>query len=315
MSLLITRAGLQSTIQARPRAGQRHLGVPLCGPADPLSMALANRLLGNPVFTPALEVTLSGIDLTFEADSGFAISGAAAAVALNGRPIELHRGYSAKSGDQLRLGAAKSGVRSYVAIGGGLPGDDFLGSVSTYTPAAFGGFEGRALRDNDRIGLLRKTRGSQHLQTPAEFRPPPSAAWVLRACVSSEFSNLHVADQAALFDTNFSIGGRGDRMGIQLLGKTFEVGSAGYLDSAPIFPGCVQCPESGVPYLLSIDAQTTGGYSQLAQVARVDRHVIGQLRAGDHLRLIRRTPEQAASELREKHDYWRRWLPDIESVI
>ena len=69
MSILITRAGLQSTIQAQPRSGQRHLGVPLCGPADPLSMALANRLVGNALLAPALEITLSGIEIVFEADS------------------------------------------------------------------------------------------------------------------------------------------------------------------------------------------------------------------------------------------------------
>ena len=104
-------------------------------------------------------------------------------------------------------------------------------------------------------------------------------------------------------------------MGIQLLGKNFDLPTAGYLDSDPIFPGCVQCPSDGVPYLLSIDAQTTGGYAQLAQVGRVDRHLIGQLRAGDHVRLLPRAPQEAATDLREMHDYWRRWLPDIAAVI
>jgi biotin-dependent carboxylase-like uncharacterized protein len=315
MSLLITRAGLQSTIQAQPRTGQRHLGVPLCGPADPLSMALANHLLGNAVLAPALEVTLSGIEIYFEVDSSFAISGAPCDVSLNGNAIESHKAYVGKTGDELRIGAAKRGVRTYVAVGGGLVGDEFLGSVSTYTPAAFGGFEGRALRNFDRIELLRNRALASETQTPAKFQPPLTNAWALRACIGSEFTSLNSNDQDALFDTNFSVGVRGDRMGIQLQGKAFEVASAGYLDSAPIFPGCVQCPENGVPYLLSVDAQTTGGYSQLAQVARVDRHVIGQLRAGDHVRLLRRTPEQAGADLREKHDYWREWLPDIESVI
>ncbi len=315
MSLLITRAGLQSTIQARPRVGQRHLGVPLCGPADPLSMALANHLLGNAVLAPALEVTLSGIEIFFEVDSPFAISGAPCDVSLNGNAIESHRAYVGKTGDELRIGPAKRGVRTYVAVGSGLGGEEFLGSVSTYAPAAFGGFAGRALRNFDRIGILSGEGGAGFKQTPPKFRPPPSSAWALRACVGSEFTSLNIADQDALFDTNFSVGVRGDRMGIQLQGRAFEVASAGYLDSAPIFPGCVQCPENGLPYLLSVDAQTTGGYSQLAQVARVDRHIIGQLRAGDHVRLLRRTPEQAAADLREKHDYWREWLPDIESVI
>jgi allophanate hydrolase subunit 2 len=77
----------------------------------------------------------------------------------------------------------------------------------------------------------------------------------------------------------------------------------------------VQCPEDGTPYLLAVDAQTTGGYPRIAQVARVDRHVLGQLRSNDHLRLLRRTPEQAAAELHEKLAYWREWLPDIASVI
>jgi allophanate hydrolase subunit 2 len=104
-------------------------------------------------------------------------------------------------------------------------------------------------------------------------------------------------------------------MGMQLLGSVFDLPAAGYLDSAPIFPGCVQCPTDGQPYLLSVDAQTTGGYAQLAQVARVDRHLIGQLRTGDHLRFLERTSTEAATELRAKHDYWRAWLPDIQSVI
>ena len=49
MSVRILRAGLQTTIQALPRRGLRHMGVPQSGPADPLSMALANHLVGNPL--------------------------------------------------------------------------------------------------------------------------------------------------------------------------------------------------------------------------------------------------------------------------
>ena len=315
MSILVTRAGLQSTIQARPRSGQRHLGIPLCGPADPLSMALANRLLGNALFAPALEITLSGIEMVFEADCAFAICGASCELASNGKAIAAHTVYRAKVGDQLRLGPATQGVRSYLAVAGGLAADDFLGSASTYIPAALGGFGGRALRDHDRIALACPRTAVSDLQTPEEFRPVPGNAWALRACPGQEFKSLSSSDQDAVFDSNFVVGRRGDRMGLQLQGKSFSVASAGQLHSQPIFPGCVQCPENGVPYLLGVDAQTTGGYSQLAQVARVDRHVTGQLRAGDRLRLLRRTPQQAATELREKHSYWRGWLAEIESVI
>ena len=315
MSLVVTRAGLQTTIQARRRVGQRHLGVPLCGPADPLSMALANRLLGNASNKPALEVTLSGCELTFEAATRVAITGAPCDLSLNGKPINMHKTYAVQSGDQLAIGPAKKAVRSYVAVGGGLLGQKFLGSTSTYMPASFGGHEGRALRNQDRLEFAPVSDAGSDCQTPPEFRPQFSNAWAMRACAQRNFVDLSEADQVALFNTNFSVSGRGDRMGIQLLGKTFELPIAGYLDSDPIFPGCVQCPSDGVPYLLAVDAQTTGGYAQLAQVGRVDRHLIGQLRAGDHVRLLVRSPEEAADDLHEMHDYWRRWLPDIGSVI
>jgi allophanate hydrolase subunit 2 len=87
------------------------------------------------------------------------------------------------------------------------------------------------------------------------------------------------------------------------------------MPSAAVFPGTLQCPESGVPFLLGIDAQTTGGYPRVLQVARPDRHLIGQLRPGDRLRFLLRTPAEATRDLRLKHAAWRRWLPDIDAIV
>lgn len=315
MSVLLTQAGLQTTIQANPRVGCRHLGVPHSGPADSLSMALANRLVGNPSHAATLEVTLAGIEMTFESALCFAVAGAACSGTLNGRPLAMHRTQRGAAGDRLRLAATTSGARVYVSFAGGIMADEFMASASTYLPAAFGGHEGRALRQGDRLELAAIAEWPPMLETPAEFRPPATGRWAVRACVGAEFDALDSGGQDALFDTNFSIGARNDRMGLQLQGRHFDVSSAGFLDSVPVFPGCVQCPEDGAPYLLGVDAQTTGGYPRIAQVTRADRHVLGQLRTGDHLRLLCRTPEEAAAELQEKHAYWRAWLPDIASVL
>ena len=315
MSLRVTRSGLQTTIQAEPRIGMRHLGVPASGPADPLSMALANHLVGNSMMCPALEVTLSGIELIFESDAAFAISGAPSECGLNGSPIEFHRSYRANADDELRLGAAQTGARAYIAFAGGLIADESLGSGSTYLPAEFGGYQGRALEQDDTLQFELPAHQSSSRTTPDEFRPMITNSWAVRACDCVETGLLDESAQNALFDTNFTIGNRADRMGLQLQGKVLGIQSEGRLPSAPVFPGCVQCPEDGTPFLLSVDAQTTGGYPRIAQVARVDRHMLGQFRPGDHVRLLRRTPEQASEELHEKLDYWRAWLPDIESVI
>jgi allophanate hydrolase subunit 2 len=104
-------------------------------------------------------------------------------------------------------------------------------------------------------------------------------------------------------------------MGMQLTGPQLAVDSRGRMPSAAVFPGTIQCPEDGTPYLLSVDAQTIGGYPRVAQIARADRHLLGQLRPGDSLQLLPRQPVDAQQELRAKHDYWRKWLPGIEAVI
>jgi biotin-dependent carboxylase-like uncharacterized protein len=293
----------------------RHLGVPSAGAADPLSLALANRLVANAPLTAALESTLTGVSLRFEGDGFIAITGAKAKARLNGERVKLHHTLAVSDGDELELGSAKAGARNYVAFAGGIAIEEVLGSGSTYLPAGFGGHEGRALQADDVIVTEPLQSSPAMIRTPADFRPHAATSWALRACHGAEIELLDKESKFDLFDTNFTIGNRADRMGLQFEGTSFQVASGGQLDSAPVFPGTIQCPEDGKPFLLGIDAQTIGGYPRVAQIARADRHLIGQLRQGDHLRLLWRDEESASEELRAKHDYWRQWLPAIADVI
>jgi len=315
MTIEIVKAGLQTTVQADPRTGSRHLGVPASGAADPLSLALANRLVANPVFAPALEITLSGMSLRFLSDTFIAITGAKANAKLNGERIKLHRTIAVRNGDRLTVGAARAGARSYLAVAGGFDGSEMLGSVSTYLPAGFGGFEGRALRDGDLLSTGPFDFAPAMIKTPKAFRPRAPESIAIRACEGPEYGLLDEDSRFDLFDTNFTVGNRADRMGLRLDGRRFEIRSGGRMRSAPVFPGTIQCPEDGYPFLLSVDAQTTGGYPRIACVARVDRHLLGQLRPNTHVRLLWRDVDSAVDELRAKQDYWRDWLPEVETVI
>lgn len=315
MTVRVLKPGLQTTIQGAPRAGLRHLGVPTSGAADPLSLALANKLVGNESLTAALETTLTGVRVRFESDTVFAISGAKARAELNGQRVKRHQAVVVKWGDELEVGPARVGARNYLAVAGGFIVPSVLGSVSTYLPAGIGGHEGRALAADDILAIGNPMGDPVETRTPKEFRPRAAPSWALRACDSAETGLLDKEHRFDLFDTNFTIGTRADRMGLQLDGIRFAVRSAGRMESAPVFPGTIQCPESGQPFLLSVDAQTIGGYPRVAQVARADRHLVGQLRPGDHVRLLWRDADSARSELLAKHDYWREWLPDIASVI
>ena len=313
MTITVIKPGLQSTIQSGPRVGLRHHGVPASGAADPLSLALANQLLGNTWDAPAIEATLLGPTLRFERECAFSITGAVAVLTLNGDEIQPHESMTASAGDELTIGAAEVGARTYLAVAGGFAAAEILGSSSTNLQAGFGGLQGRALMAGD---ILRIEPSAVELaRTPDEYRLPMSSTWALRACSANETDWLDDASFGHLFNTNWTVDRRADRMGVRLEGLRLDVSSDGRMPSAGVFPGTVQCPEDGAPYVLSVDAGTVGGYPRIAQVARVDRHALGQLRQGDHVRLLRREPDDAVAELRAKLAYWREWLPDIEEVL
>lgn len=307
MRFLILKAGLQTTLQAGPRYGLRHKGVPSGGAADPLSLALANRAAGNAPDATGLEITLSGASILFEQDTAIGLTGGSATHHLNGAPVASHETIRVKSGDTLELGPVNSGCRTYLCVAGGLVGEPWLGSSSTYLPAALGGHEGRALRQRDRIEI-RPAPSPPFARTPADLRPHISRSWALRAVPGPEAETLSARSQADLFNTPYTVTQRLDRMGAALAGQPLELESDGRLPSSAVFPGTVQCPPGGAPFLLMAEAQTTGGYPRIAQVIRADRHMLGQLRPGDRLQLLRTTPEKAANVLREKTALLQNWL-------
>ena len=307
------KPGLQSTIQSRPRTGQRHLGVPASGPADALSMALANKLVGNASWVTALETTLTGVTLAFHCNTAVAITGATARCTLNGETVQQHVTIVVRPDDVLAIGAAEHGVRSYLAVAGGLEADNVLGSASTYLTAGFGGHGGRALEAGDELRLQQSDVGGPLLETPPDFRMPMLDSWTLRAGYSCETAWMDKPTE--MFEQAFTIANRSDRMGIKLEGRALAINSDGHMPSVPVFPGTIQCTEDGSLYVMAVDSGTTGGYPRVAKIARIDCHLLGQLRPGNRLRLLHRSDEDAVRELKDKHAYWQEWLPDISDVI
>jgi allophanate hydrolase len=315
LSLVVETPGLCTLVEAAPRRGLRHLGVPAAGAADPLSLALANRLVGNALAAAALEVTLSGMSLVSSAPCRIAVTGATCAVSVNGRTCAMHTRIDVPADARIEIGAAERGARSYLAIEGAFAAREVLGSVSTYLPARLGGQDGRALEVGDVLEIAGDASGEGASETRPEFRWVPPVTWTLRAMPGAEFDLLDAAGQAALFAERFQVGGRNDRMGVALDGIHLHSTSTGDLDSRPVFPGTVQCPESGQLFVMGVDAQTTGGYARVAEVIRADRSRIGQLRTGAAFHFLRRDVDTAARELKSLHAFWSDWLPGIEAFL
>ncbi|MEL6825181.1 MAG: biotin-dependent carboxyltransferase family protein [Pseudomonadota bacterium] len=304
----IIEAGLQTTLQGGPRVGYRHLGIPYAGPADALSMALANRLVENSPDATCLEITYGGFEAETDTACAIAITGAGGEVLLSDAPAPMHETLHVPAGARLKLKPARYGARAYLAIHSGFRARAQFGATSTYLPAQLGGHEGRALRAGDVLSVTAQAQVRQTWQTPDALRPLFDGKFALRATISAETELLDDVIREALFSNTFTVGRQATRMGISLEGHPLFPASDGMMKSAPVFPGTIQCPPSGIPIALLCDAQTTGGYPRIASIARCDRHQLGQMRPGDQVRLLHRTPEQAVMEHERKQVLLNGWL-------
>jgi len=312
MSLIVLNPGLQTTLQASPRNGFRHKGVPSCGPADPLSMALANHLVGNALDAPALEITLSAASFRFTDNTAIALTGADAKISIAGKS-QLQNSKIDVIQDTILTVSPLKGARIYLAVAGGFQADTWLGSSSTYLPASLGGHQGRALKAGDQIHAHNVPKSSFQtdltLATPSALRPFIGHSWMLRAVAGPDIDLLSKGE-AEFYKKTYTLSNRANRMGAELEGPPLALKSDGRLPSSAVFPGTVQCPPSGKPFLLMVDAGTTGGYPRIAQIIRADRHMLGQIRPGDRVQFKRTTPEEAATTLKAKTTLFTPWLGD-----
>ena len=132
-ALEVVLPGPLTTVQDAGRPGQAALGVGRSGACDRRAHALANRLVGNPPGAAALEVTFGGLEVRAHGDLLVATAGARCAGAWpHAAPARL------RDGEVLRLGPPVTGVRTYVAVRGGVDVEPVLGSRSTDVLAALG---------------------------------------------------------------------------------------------------------------------------------------------------------------------------------
>lgn len=149
MSITVLEPGPLTTVQDAGRIGYAAQGYRSCGAADSYAYRLGNALVGNPVGAAVLECTLRGVTLRFETDTVFALTGAESPAALDDAPAAYYAPLLAQAGSVLRMGTAASGLRSYLAVGGGIATPPVLGSRSTDLKCRIGGLAGRKLAKND----------------------------------------------------------------------------------------------------------------------------------------------------------------------
>jgi antagonist of KipI len=281
--LHIKEPGLYTTVQDLGRPQAIASGVPPGGAMDRFSHSAANLIVGNERGAATLECTLKGPQLVAARACLVAVTGADVEVRVNGEEVPMWTGIFLGEGDELTFGKRRSGARAYIAVAGGVAGERWLGSLSTYAIAGRGGMHGRALIAGDVITgaaeLEEPLVSGRHV--PPHMRPP-YGEHTLGVIPGPHFDRLTDAARAALFESSFVVTPDSDRMGYRLDGPRLEAEGEELL-SFGLVPGAVQLPASGQAILLMADHQTAGGYPVGAVVISAAMPVAAQLAPGDEL--------------------------------
>jgi urea carboxylase len=305
--------GAMTTVQDLPgRVGYWQVGVPPSGPFDPVSLTEANLAVGNPVTAPGLEITATGPVLRFSVPSVVCLTGAPVEATVDGAPLVQWEPVDVPAGGTLAIGtAAGPGLRTYLALRGGIDVPSYLDSAATFTLGGFGGHAGRALLAGDVLRLCSpdaaENSGLTTIggPTPAHRRPAITGAWQIAVTEgphgAPEFFTRDDLD--SFYDTDFKVHHNSARTGIRLIGPKPawarpDGGEAGLhpsnIHDTPYAIGAIDFT-GDTPIILGPDGPSLGGFVCPAVVASGDLWKLGQLRPGDTVRFVRVREAEAAS--------------------
>jgi biotin-dependent carboxylase-like uncharacterized protein len=285
-ALRVVAPGLMTTLQDLGRPGYQRLGVPVSGALDPLSFRAANLLVGNGAGVGALEIAYQGPTLSVDADSvRIAIAGGHAPIDILKPSGEVSRSLAPfqsgrlVGGEVVRMGALAGSAVAYLAVEGGFDIAPVLGSQSTLTRAAIGGFKGRALQAADVLPLKHAAAAERDERILAALDLAPRKR--VRIVLGPQDDHFTSAGLRTLLTSTYTVSRATDRMGMRLEGPPLEHSSKGYdIVSDGIALGSIQVPGNGLPIILLADRQTTGGYAKIATVVSADIPTLGRLAPG-----------------------------------
>lgn len=279
----VVRAGALTTVQDLGRPGWAHLGVPRSGAVDAPALLAGNRLVGNPAGAAGLETTLTGCVLRFTARGVVAVTGAQARVTIDGHEVRQGHAVEVPAGGLLDVGSATAGVRSYVAVAGGVAVDRVLGSRSTDTLSGLGPpglTAGTVLAVGD-VGD--HPRGGDDMREEAA-RPARASGGRVRLRLGPRDDWFPSEALDVLTSTAWTVSPASNRVAARLDGPALTRTVERELPSEGLVLGAVQVPGDGRPLVFLADHPTTGGYPVVGVVEPEDLPVVAQARPGASLR-------------------------------
>jgi antagonist of KipI len=285
MTLIQVQApGLLTTVQDSGREGFGPFGVSPSGAADAISLRLGNRLVGNAEGAAGLEMTLLGGTFAFAQGGVIALTGSDFAATLDAAPVTPYTSIAAKAGQTLRVGATRTGARCYLCVRGAIAVKPLLGSASTHLLSGLGGYEGRALRQGDvlQTGFTTSPFAKKTIAPRALERLSPRK--LLRVTPGPQSASFPESSLRQFYAGTYRVAEDSNRMGLRLEGQPIAQDSSGEMITEGVSLGAIQITAGGLPIILFVEQQTTGGYAKIANVISADLHCLGQLRPRDEIR-------------------------------
>lgn len=269
--LEVTKAGLLDIVVDGGRVLAGRYGLCRGGMLDAVSGTLANRLVGNDPLAPVIEMSLMGGSYRVLEPCVVAVAGWGMQAQHNGQDVKTPSSFCLAAGDELTFVPTATGVRSYLAVAGGIASDRFMGSASVDLK----GNIGMPLKAGDVLGVakLKLARATQTFQ-PWQVRGDPVTLRIIAGPQASEDA------LNALSQQTFSVS-HADRMGVRLADGDVP---GGELISEAVPIGAIQVPPGANPILLLHDRGSIGGYHKPALLHPVDLPRAAQIRQGQTVR-------------------------------
>jgi biotin-dependent carboxylase-like uncharacterized protein len=281
----VVRAGALTTVQDLGRPGLAHLGVGRSGAADLGSLRLANRLVGNHEGAAALEITFGNFEARFDRAATIALAGAPCPVAVSGRQKFMHGPIHLREDDRLTIGVPTAGVRTYLAVSGGIAVPPVLGARSTDLLSGVGPEPVKA--------GMRLPVGDDPAELPCVDLapvPPMPTEIVLRVRLGPRDDWFSPSALNTLTSQPYEVSPQSNRVGVRLTGPALDRSRPGELASEGMVTGAVQVPPSGNPVVFLADHPITGGYPVIGVVSEPDICLAAQARPGQLVRFRRGHP-------------------------
>jgi len=279
-ALTVEDPGALTTVQDDGRVGMASLGIGRSGACDRRSFHLANRLVGNSPGAAALEVTYGGLRLRAGRDVVLALAGARC-------PDVPHNAvFTLTAGETLRLRPPVAGLRTYLAVRGGIAVAEVLGSRSTDVLAGLGP---PVLSAGDRLPVAAPAGTFPGVDVAAVAEPETGD--VLVRVVPGPRDTWITGDAwDLLLHEGYEVTSESNRVGLRLDGPVLQRATDDELPSERMARGALQVPPSGRPVLFLADHPVTGGYPVAAYVHDADVDRCAQLCPGQRVffRLARR---------------------------